>query len=243
MKNYILSKNKMEKLTQQDIEEGRCERKFIVSNLTFEEIERLIRHNPSIFSEIFYERQVNSMYLDFVSLESYRDNIEGSPKRLKIRIRWYGEIFGLIKNPVLELKIKEGEIGRKLTFPLNQFTLNENFSKELLQKEVFDKSDLPDWLNEKLKLTQPFMLNCYKRKYFLSDNKAYRITLDKDLIFFDIKNNQNFFRHKLEDKQNIILEIKYNKKDDNKVEQITQHFPFRLTKSSKYVFGVNLLYF
>lgn len=231
----------MIKSNPENIKKDRYERKFIVSKLNLNEIERIVKLNPFMFSEIFYERNVNNIYFDSHGMKSYYENIAGNFQRLKIRIRWYGKLLGLIKNPVLELKIKNGETGKKLTFPLKQFTLNKNLSMEILQKEVFDKSNLPSWLNEKLKLFQFSLLSCYRRKYFLSQNKAYRITLDHGLIFFKINVKNNSFVHKLKDRRNVILEIKYNKENDREVEKITQHFPFRLTKSSKYVSGIDLL--
>jgi len=232
----------MENSNQSNSEGERYERKFLIADLTLKEIEKIIRHNPLMFSEIFYERGVNNLYLDFEDMETYTDNVAGVSQRLKIRIRWYGKLFGLIKKPTLELKIKNGEIYKKLVFPLKQFLFNKSFSKKFLEKEVFNKSDLPAWLSETLKLTSSSSLNCYKRRYFISNNKSYRITIDRNLTFFNIKNNNNFFRPKLEDKQNIILELKYNKKEDDQIEQVTQHFPFRLTKSSKYVCGVDMLH-
>lgn len=224
-----------------DFKKARYERKFVISNQTLKEIEKIIKYNPFMFSEVFYKRNVNNIYLDSMSMKNYANNVIGNSQRLKIRIRWYGELFGLIKKPVLELKIKNSDMGRKLTFPLKQFILTKNFSREILQKEVFDKSNLPNWLNEGLKLAQLSLLNCYERKYFLSSNKIYRISLDDNLIFFEIKNKTNFFRHKIKDKQSIILELKYNKEYDDKASEITQSFPFRMTKSSKYTKGIDFL--
>ena len=40
----------------------------------------------------------------------------------------------------------------------------------------------------------------------------------------------------------IILEIKYNNDLDNNINRITSLFKFRLTKSSKFVSGINLFY-
>ena len=63
-------------------------------------------------------------------MENYQDNINGHPKRLKIRIRWYNNTFGAIERPVLELKIRENHLGSKLSFPLISFVLDKNFSRE-----------------------------------------------------------------------------------------------------------------
>ena len=224
-----------------DFENARYERKFLISNLDLREVESVIKFNPFIFSEIFYKRRVNNIYLDSLDFENYMDNIQGNSDRVKIRIRWYGEMFGLIEKPVLEIKIKQNKLGEKRRFPLKPFVLDKRVSNDFLQKKVFNKSNLPAWLIETLKLYKVSLLNSYKRRYFISRDKQYRITLDEDLIFFKIGNRNNSFKEKILDKKNTILELKYNRKNDWKASQITQYFPFRMTKSSKYVYGLELL--
>jgi len=91
------------------IKDFRYEKKFIIDQLCHQEIEQLIKHNPAMFSEIFYERRVNNLYLDSLDFTNYNENLSGITERLKIRIRWYGKVFGVIKKPTLELKIKKTE--------------------------------------------------------------------------------------------------------------------------------------
>ncbi len=213
----------------------RYERKFIVDLNKFE-IEHLIKHHPAMFSEIFYERNVNNVYFDSEDLTNYHENLSGDAKRLKIRIRWYGDLFGLIKKPILELKIKENELGRKLSYPLKSFNFDRSFTFEYLQ-EILNKSNLPEWLIENLKIQRPRLLNSYKRKYF-SSNK-FRITLDRDLKFFKMRNRNNLFQER---NLNInIVEIKYPYECYEDIERITNKFPFRLIAISKYVTGVELV--
>ena len=52
----------------------------------------------------------------------------------------------------------------------------------------------------------------------------------------------NLFLNKISDNRSIILEIKYNLDDDKIIDKITNSFPFRLTKNSKYITGVSRLY-
>jgi SPX domain protein involved in polyphosphate accumulation len=220
-------------------EKIRFERKFVTNQTCLLEVEEIIKINPSMFSEIFYKRRVNNIYLDSYDMSNYSRNVEGYSKRLKIRIRWYGKIFGKVERPILELKTKSGELGKKLSFPLKSFVLNDFFSKERLQEEIFEKSNLPRGILELLKLSQLSILNTYERKYFLSSNKKYRVTIDNNLQFFDIKSSNNIFKNKILDKEKIIVEIKYDKEYDKEVSRITQHMPFRLTKVSKYILGVD----
>tara|TARA_Y100000310_G_C20688479_1_gene820664 strand:- start:331 stop:1011 length:681 start_codon:yes stop_codon:yes gene_type:complete len=223
----------------EEIKDGRYERKFVFSELGLKEVERIIKSNLGMFSEIFEERRVNNIYLDSVGMEDFIDNVDGNPKRLKMRIRWYGSLFGKIESPVLEIKMKENLVGRKIDFALKGFVLDKDFSMKILEK-VFENSELPDWVIERLKLRQPTLLNSYKRRYFISSDKRQRITLDWDLIFFNIGRN-NVFMRGIRDKEVVILELKYDNKEEERVRWITQDFPFRMTKSSKYVRGIELL--
>ena len=75
----------------------RFEKKFFISELTKQEIESIIKLHPAIFSEIYYERFVNNIYLDSFDLQNYFDNIIGTFKRQKVRIRWYGDLLAELK--------------------------------------------------------------------------------------------------------------------------------------------------
>ena len=233
----------MIKLKDLDYNNARYERKFVIPEVGVSEIEHTLKHHPAIFSEIFYERQVNNIYFDSIDLSNYHANLSGDTFRIKPRIRWYGVIFGKIENPVLELKIKNNEIGWKLSFPLKSFKLDNDFSLKKLQEEVFTKSNLPNWLREKIKLFHPSLLNSYKRKYFISSDKINRVTLDSDLEFFNIKSFNNYFKKPLKDMPKVVLELKYPYKEHSKAIPIAGDLLFRLTANSKYVCGIDLVNF
>ena len=221
-------------------EEFRYERKFVSQNLRESDFRHLMRIHPSCFSKIFKQRQVNSIYFDTHDLVNCKDNLAGISNRLKIRIRWYGNTFGEIKNPVLELKIKKGELGKKISFKLKDFRIDKPFSNQTLQEALLD-SNLPDWLNEKLKSYKAIILISYKREYFRSKDKKFRITLDNDLSFFKIRDKINHFKEVRQDKSTQIIELKYNFIDEFLASTISNLFPFRLTANSKYVWGIKLL--
>jgi len=219
----------------------RYERKFVIAEITKHEIESIVKLHPAIFSEIFYERQINNIYFDTFHMDNYIDNEVGTSKRLKIRIRWYGKLFGYIKKPVLEIKIKTGYLGSKISYPMAPFTLSDNLNLDSIQF-VFKNSQLiPDIIKEELLKLKLSLLNCYRRKYFRSADNNFRITVDSDMVFFHISENFNTFLHKSTDYINTVLELKYDKLFDDYAEKITNEFSFRLTKSSKYVSGVNHL--
>ncbi|NIR47298.1 polyphosphate polymerase domain-containing protein [candidate division KSB1 bacterium] len=219
----------------------RFERKFVVDSLSKPEIEALVKLHPAVFSEIFYERLVNNIYLDSCSLQNYFANIDGLHSRRKCRIRWYGDLFGHIEKPVLELKIKEGLLGRKESYPLPSFSLDENFQLNAI-REVFKKSEIPAPLVDDLLSLQPALLNRYSRRYFQSADRNYRITIDSQMEYYRIDPHSNSFLQRMVDGESVIVELKYNHDQDNFAQMISTHFPYRMTKSSKYVNGVQKLY-
>ena len=223
-----------------NIEKSRYERKFVVSDMEYHNIVQQVRLHNAGFREIFHPRYINNIYLDTTELDFYFDNVSGKGSRKKARIRWYGDLFGKVEKPVLEFKIREGMLGNKLSFPLKPFTVDNDFSLETLKK-VYADSDLPGWVYEVLMLLKPSLLNRYKRKYNLNFDGDFRLTLDTDLSYYLIGNGNNTFMqsHKGE---GVIVELKYDYINDTKATIITNGLPFRLTKSSKYVNGVDFLH-
>ena len=84
-------------------------------------------------------------------------------------------------------------------------------------------------------------MNRYSREYYLSLDKKYRITVDSDMKFSKILKQGNQFINTYHHPYSKVLELKYDLKYDNEVNKITQLIPFRLTRSSKYIQGVNSL--
>ena len=89
---------------------------------------------------------------------------------------------------------------------------------------------------------KPSLLNRYLRKYYESCDGKYRITVDTDQSFYLVNSHGNFFLNKIADNNTVILELKYNHDYDSGASYITTKFPFRLTKSSKYVTGVERVF-
>lgn len=239
LSNFVSSirKNILEKYKPSG--DGRYERKFVVDKLNAQQIESIIKHHRAAFSEIYKKRQINNIYLDTIDLKTYFDNVYGNTRRIKVRIRWYGDTFGAVKKPVLELKIKNGLAGKKLSFPLNPFILDETFDQETL-KAALDHSELPLWVVEKLSGYYPSLLNSYLRKYFISFDKKIRVTIDEKMMYYSIGRRNNSFIKKYEEKKAVIVEMKYDLENAFIATDISQRFPMRMTKSSKYVNGIDL---
>ena len=216
----------------------RYERKFRVSALSYSELLNTIHYSPFLFREIYYPRTVNNIYLDSFDLENYFDNIEGNSERTKTRIRWYGNDQIKVNAPKLEFKIKRGHVGMKKIYTLSPFIFNKGFSRDHLMN-VFNNSTLPDGIRERLRHLRLSLYNKYRRQYFISNDRRFRITLDKDVDYFRLKDISNYFLVKRSDYGTSVMELKYSPNDDSEATKIVEQFAFRLTKNSKYVSGVS----
>jgi SPX domain protein involved in polyphosphate accumulation len=224
------------------ISEYRYERKFQLLNHSKTEVDNLIFLHPAMFREIFYERQINNIYFDSFGFKSFYANTEGDRNRKKFRIRWYGEKFGSIDKPTLEVKIKKGLVGKKLAIPLSSFQLDRYFDFELFSKSM--KSDIKE-IEELTDLLSycPVLLSSYKRRYFLSFDQKFRLTVDYDQSFCRMDKLNNFFLAENIDQETVIVELKYEIENETFANEVITKFPFRMTKNSKYVNGINLTRF
>lgn len=219
----------------------RFERKFTIpDSYNLKHVESLIKRNTFLFREVFSERQVNNIYFDTAAYNDYFDNVLGVSDRKKIRIRWYGDTFGAIKTPKLEIKIKKGLVGDKWTYKLKPFTLDNGITHNNLQ-DLFKSSDLPLPILESTKMVSPTLLNSYARKYYLSADNRFRITIDFNLLYHKIDKQFNNFNFAPSRDLNKIVELKYGLLDDDNANKIATQFDFRLNKNSKYVNGINTI--
>jgi hypothetical protein len=219
----------------------RFERKYFIFNMNRVFLENIVMKHSAFFSEIFHERYINNIYFDFLNFNNFKDNIDGNMYRTKYRIRWYGDMLTKIETPVLELKIKKGLVGTKESYKLNQFELEKGI--DILKiRNLIKVSKINSNVKFSLLDQIPVMLNRYKRKYYVSNDKKFRITIDDEQSFYKINRFNNSFLNSHKDLNNVIVELKYDKQNESEVNQITNEFPFRVTKSSKYARGIELLY-
>lgn len=232
----------MSQLFNNQSEELRHERKFLITDYSAAEVEQIIKYNPACFTEIFHQRTVNNIYFDTLAFDSYYSNIEGDTNRTKARIRWYGNLFGKIENAVLEFKIKKGLLGKKEYYSLNPFQLDKKFSKqELLLALNSDK--IPRDIRNQMLSMYPALLNSYRRKYFLSADKQFRLTIDSNQTFYSISYNSTTFLNKVNNHHAVVLELKYSVNLEESANEISNGFPFAMTKNSKYLQGIERVLF
>ena len=208
----------------------RYERKYRISHLTLPEIRQVILMHPAAFRQQYADRQIHNIYFDTPDLHTLLHNAYGSPQREKYRLRWYGDDISQIRNPRFEIKKKHGEAGFKEIHEMMEGSL-DNISPYV---NSIQQLRLP----LAYALT-PTLLNSYERSYYVSFDGKFRITIDRSVNYLAWPNMNTHpkFSHRDEAR---ILELKYDVEMENEIEQIIRYLPFRQTKNSKYVQGLQM---
>lgn len=211
----------------------RYENKFTIDSFFKEELIYFIRNHPYCFSKHYENRNVQNIYLDTLNFDFFRQNINGDSERKKVRIRWYGDLYNAL-NPKLEIKYKSGTTGTKKYFELENFSISPlSFNKNIVS--ILKNSTIPQYKKSKYNNLIPTCINSYKRKYYLSQNKKCRLTLDYNIRYYypssGLKINKEFF---LSD-DFLVMELKYDVKDKLFSNSFSNFFPMRIARNSKYV--------
>lgn len=228
-------------LLHDDNDSYRYERKFHLETLSRTAVESLVLTHPTFFSEIYHQRWVNNAYLDTWSRDSYTANVDGrAHDRVKVRLRWYGAAETVVEQPVLELKIKQGLVNCKRSYRLPAWNLLEQGSSAGII-QLLQNAELPQRLQQSLRNLELALCNRYLRTYYLSACGNFRITIDSELAYGATLNDFQRNTNEHLDTRSVIVELKYLPKDDSRARFLTQSFPFRLSRSSKYVMGIDWL--
>ena len=221
----------------------RYERKFLVDELLPCQVEALIRSHPFMFYTTYPPRFVNNLYFDTPDMENYYDNVNGASSRRKVRVRWYGAAFGEISQPVLEIKVKDGVVGTKHSYPLASFRLDSSLCRGYFEP-IMRMSKLPLNVYRDLCDLEVVLFNRYYRHYYASHDGHFRATLDTDMAFYKANGTfwNTFIHHQLSARE-LIVELKYEVDQEPRANRVASFFPFRATRNSKYIQGIERVYF
>ena len=197
-----------------------------------------LRQHPAGFSESYPQRQINNIYYDTPELRCFAENMAGVNQRSKYRIRWYGTDGARATHPRLAVKMKHNELGAK------QYQVFDDF--EISNPPSLDDLKLMDMHHLSL---VPALMNRYRRAYYESADSIFRMTIDYDLAFRSVhdlnfhprtaQTSSSLSWHALPD---LIMELKYSRDADHRLDEITRYLPFRQTKMSKYAVGIGLIH-
>jgi len=212
----------------------RYERKYVVPFHMEANLASILRCSRFGFREIYAERIVNNVYFDTPLFRFFHENVQGVPDRMKVRVRWYGD--GPPVGPCrLEIKRKSGLVGTKEVHPV---TLGGG---ELMEFGLLERLGLPPEVLFETSETRPTLFNRYRRRYFLSADGRFRVTIDHDLHYSP---PTVLCRSGCMGSPDVmsVLELKYDRDADPDAAQVAADIPFSLSKKSKYVTGIAAVY-
>lgn len=217
-------------------EDFRYERKFVDPDGSVSEVVDLLKRHPAMFREVYEPRRINNIYLDTPGLTCYRDNIVGRTARYKARIRWYGEWGATVSAPSLEIKIKEGFLGRKAIFDVADFDTTGDVIEEIghALKPVLRQNPVAQRYVAGLR---PAVANTYMRRYFRSSDGRFRVTVDWNVDYAAISRQAPLFATRFRER-GVVIEVKYESQHDDAADTITGQLPYRLVRNSKYMNGI-----
>ena len=215
----------------------RYEKKFIAEGFTTAEVLARVKRHPAAFREVYPPRVVNNIYLDSPTRRDYHDHVNGAANRTKTRVRWYGPQSQLAQRPMLERKLKRGMVNGKEAHPLPPLPINGARLRSLLET-AFDSAVFAPLLRSALRLVEPALFNRYHRHYFLSRDGRFRLTVDSDLQFAGLPHDHRSAITPLPPAATLIIELKFGPELAEDADVITNAWPFRVARFSKYVAGI-----
>lgn len=219
------------------VDEPRYERKFALRDIDIDLAYTLLSIHPAQFKEIYSPRRVNNIYFDTYDFRHLHDSINGTSPRAKYRIRWYGDQkIGVVDSAQYEIKMKKGDLITKYVFAMTPFSLPDMILTSDPSLVLHFVQGISSKHAEQVKGMVPSLYNSYLRRYFLSSDKKFRVTVDTNISSIRLRECKRIDDRFAKNTPNV-LEIKYLLRDDTAADSITSFLPFRLSRNSKYVSG------
>ena len=182
---------------------------------------------------------IRSLYFDDFNDTSYKQVLDGISKREKYRIRYYNYDSSFIR---FENKIKRNNMNKKDTAKINKEEViniikNEDFSGENELLKLFKTK-------VKTKLYKPKVIIDYNRDAYIYRAGNVRVTFDYNLTCS--YETDKFFEKNINcipilEKNQIILEVKYDEFLPNYIRQLLNIDNIEMTSFSKYANGRTIL--
>jgi len=219
----------------------RHERKYVLRGRSLSETLALIHRHPALFREPFPPRFVNNLYFDTPGLQDYFDHVHGLAHRVKHRVRWYGRLDGHIARPVFEQKLKHGLVSAKVSAGLPAFAFNGGGARHV-HEALIQAGETPPAPRLALRQLQPSLVNRYHRHYFVSRDGQIRLTVDSDLRFFPVAGQPVSTAGLALPDAPLVIELKYDPSSADRAAAVSNALPFRVSRCSKYVLGIESLH-
>ena len=217
----------------------RYEIKFVSALHEKHRFDAWMRFSSANFRETYSERIVNNIYFDSLNMRDYYDNVIGLANRMKTRVRWYDQTCAP-SSLLLEHKIKRGRISKKEALLLEGLDFSRTTWSELadrLRARASERSSMAagNFMN-------PTLRNTYRRRYFETQDRRVRMTVDSDLTFYEVVTGLHVVAlgaglcvngH--------IAEFKSDPRYADDLQHILRDIPLRMSRFSKYVVGLDFM--
>lgn len=227
----------------------RYERKFVTNKIDeVISVDRFLLNNPVVqFQKLYPSRYIHNIYFDDYSDTSLYENIDGNLTKRKIRLRWYNDN---VRNCRLEIKGKIGDNGTKKVWEIYLPQMDIKGLTESLHNyykfiEIIKTANITpnDDITSFLCFFRPKSYNQYFRNYLSDSTRRLRVTIDKNLLFYNWRASDFGYMHN--DPNKIVYEFKYSALDKvsgKLFEKLINNFPLRTSKFSKFANSSYLLY-
>lgn len=218
----------------------RYEIKMVTDEVNLPQVRSWLRLHPQCFVRPYPNRDINNTYFDTPHLDSYSENLAGTSRRRKLRLRWYGSRHNNIKS-VLELKCKRSLQGWKQSCAVQQCLDLSQMSWQEVRSALQLKLSQPfeDYLNH---FSYPVLINQYHREYYVSFDRRVRITLDYKQRAYDqrFEHAPNLSRAILPSDK-MVVEVKADRDNQHFLSDAIACLPLRVGKHSKYALSMEAI--
>lgn len=215
----------------------RCERKFVLPSGTGDRASATVRSRVPALTRLYPARTVSSLYFDTASFACYEESNAGISHRVKLRLRWYGEL-SLTSVFALEVKRRAGTYGWKQVHQVGTLDL-QGLRWEALRRELLARVG-PEARVALDLFSVPVLVTEYRREYFHCPGRGVRVTVDTGLRFFDqrlrSRLNMTFDQTRADF---AIVEGKMDRSHEDEGIRLLRDLDLRNTRFSKYCFGVD----
>lgn len=217
----------------------RHELKLVSDEASYPELRMALRLERSAIRTLHPARLVQSLYLDTPFQRALEENLAGLSVREKVRLRWYGAETGVVRCR-LERKCRENSLGWKETRPLEAPLRLGGEERRTLMDELARRVD-PRW-RALLAGLEPAQWVRYLREYFTSADRRVRLTLDRELAFFDQRRLARLAdTERTPSPRVLVLELKCAPADLDAAREIIARLPIPLGRCSKFVLAASAL--
>lgn len=235
-----LSFRVLEQPSLQDDARPRNEIKFAIPHADVESLRQALQLRAN---RVVFHRPVSvvrSIYFDDWNRSACQANLDGIGDRRKLRLRWYDSPLPQ-RDMFLEVKWRRHRATGKYRLHLQTDVSPGQWTYRQIMQEL--QRVAPDEFMRSLwPGLEPTVLVEYRREHFVSPDGLIRLTLDRDLTFYDqTSKNQISLRFPQRRDDLIIVEVKGPVGMEHELRDVLGDHQLRVGRCSKYVEGCRLL--